>query len=173
VQRKNVIIFKKKCKGSMERECMKEYFGKNSDKIEIHTIEPGTILYSGVDPAHINIPANPNRYKYFTKNKSTAQAFAGTKKGGRVQEYQVIEPVQIYVQSNPNVFYYNTPEAYSSPEAQCLIHDGYHGYATKMQNNDIEDIGLADISGLVKVAKSGGRKTRRLRKRRIRSYVRV
>lgn len=51
--------------------------------------------------------------------------------------------------------------------AHCLIQDGYHGYATKMQNNDIEDIGLADISGLVKVAKLGGkRKPRKLRKTR-------
>lgn len=151
----------------MERNCMKNFFGKNSNKIEIYVIEPGTLLYSGVDLAHVNIPVNPSRYKYFTKNKSTAQAFARTKTNRKVQEYQVIEPVKIYVQSNPDIFYYNTPETYSSPEAQCLIQDGYHGYATKMQNNDIEDIGLADISGLVKVAKLGGkRKPRKLRKTR-------
>ena len=150
----------------MERECMKDFFGKNSDKIEVRVIEPGTILYSGVDPAHINIPVNSTSYKYFTKNKETAQAFARTKKSGRVQKYQVIEPVNIYVQSNPDIFYYNTPEQYSSPEAQCLIHDGYHGYATKMQNNDIEDIGLADISSLVKVAKAGGKRKTRKRKSR-------
>jgi hypothetical protein len=150
----------------MERACMKNFFGKNSDKIEIHVIEPGTILYSGVDPAHVNIPANSTSYKYFTKNKETAEAFARTKKGGRVQKYQVVEPVNIYVQSNPDIFYYNTPEGYSSPEAQCLIHDGYHGYATKMQNNGIEDIGLADISSLVKMAKNGGKRKTRKRKSR-------
>jgi hypothetical protein len=148
----------------MNRECIEQYFGeKGIDKIEESIINPNTILYSGVDPAHINIPLDPTRFKFFTTNYQVAQAFASTKKSGRVQKYIVTEPLKIYVQSDPDVLYFNTPLGYSSKEAQCLIHDGYHGYATRMQSGEIEDIGLADISGIVKVV-SGGRKQRLTRR---------
>jgi hypothetical protein len=53
--------------------------------------------------------------------------------------------------------------AYSTKEAQCLIHDGYHGYATRMPSGEIEDIGLADISGIIKIV-NGGRKRRHTRR---------
>jgi hypothetical protein len=142
---------------------MKQFFEKDFDKIEEGIIESNTILYSGVDPAHINIPTNSSRFKFFTKDYGVAQAIASTKKGGKVQNYIVTEPLKIYIQSDPDVLYFNTPKKYASAEAQCLIREGYHGYATRMENGEIEDIGLADISGIVKVV-SGGRKRRYTRK---------
>lgn len=147
----------------MNRECMKKYFGNKLDKLEDHDVKEGTVLYSGVDPAHVNIPTDPSRFKFFTTKYEVAQSFALTKKAGRVQKYIVKEPLKIYVQSEPDILYFNTPRGYSSDEAQCLIHDGYHGYATRMPSGEIEDIGLADISGIVKVV-SGGRTRRVTRK---------
>ncbi len=150
----------------MNRECIKKYFGENDiRKIEESIIDPNTLLYSGVDSAHVNIPVDPSKFKFFTTNYDVARAFASTKKGGTVHTYLVTEPLKIYVQSDPDILYFNTPKRYASEQAQCLIHDGYHGYATRMPSGEIEDIGLADISGIVKVL-SGGRKrklTRRLK----------
>jgi len=151
----------------MNRECIKHFFEKDINKLEEYVIEPDTILYSGADPAHTNIPVNSSRYKFFTQNYDVAQAFASTKKGGKVQRYLVTDPLKIYVQSDPDVLYFNTPTSYASEEAQCLIHDGYHGYATKMPDGKIEDIGLADISGIVKLV-NGGRKRRKSMRRSFR-----
>jgi hypothetical protein len=70
----------------MNRECMKQYFGeKDINKIGESIINPNTILYSGVDPAHVNIPVDPTRFKFFTTKYQVAQAFASTKRSGRVQ----------------------------------------------------------------------------------------
>lgn len=150
----------------MNRDCIKKHFGENDiKKIEESIIDANTLLYSGVDPTHVNIPDNPSKFKFFTKNYDVAQAFASTKKGGSVHTYLVTEPLKIYLQSDPDVLYFNTPKRYASEQAQCLIHDGYHGYATRMPSGEIEDIGLADISGLVKVV-NGGRKRRFTRKSR-------
>jgi len=148
----------------MNRDCIKKYFRENNvKKIEEGIIDANTTLYSGVDPAHVDIPVDPSKFKFFTTNYDVAQAFASTKKGGTVHTYLVKEPLKIYVQSDPDILYFNTPKRYSSKEAQCLIHDGYHGYATRMPSGEIEDIGLADISGIVKVV-NGGRKQRRTRR---------
>ena len=160
----------------MNRECIKRYFReKDINKIKESIINPNTTLYSGVDSAHVNIPVDPTRFKFFTTNYDVAKAFASTKKGGSVHRYLVTEPLKIYVQSDPDILYFNTPTSYSSKEAQCLIHDGYHGYATKMPSGEIEDIGLADISGIVKIV-NGGRKrrfTRRVKRAPSRKVYRV
>lgn len=156
----------------MNRECMKKHFGTKLDKIEEYEVKEGTILYSGVDPAHINISTDPSRYKYFTTVYETAKIFATAKKMEKgkensfVQKYIVIKPFKIFLQNDPKagIFYYDTPEGYSSDEAQCLIRDGFHGYATKMESGRIEDIGLGNVSGLVIKVANGGRKRRVTRK---------
>lgn len=151
---------------------MKKYFGENLDKIEEFEVKTGTVLYSGVEPAHVNISSDPSIYKYFTTERETAEKFVAAKRMEKgkeksfVQKYVVIKPFKIFLQNEPEVdiFYYDTPDGYSSDEAQCLIRDGFHGYATKMKSGQIEDIGLGNVSGFVVKGWSGGRKRRVTRK---------
>lgn len=76
-------------------------------------------------------------------------------------------------------YYFDTPNEYASPEAQCLCSGGFHGYAT-MTDKGIDDIGLCaglkDYLKLVdytttkskfttKVTFCGRQRSRRLRRR--------
>jgi len=140
-------------------ECTKAYYD-NAD-LEVYTIQPGIILYSGardtfpISKANSRLqnlaPDGTHLYKYFTPNLEVAKQFVklgatNRTTKGYVGVYNVLKPIQILLNSltknrYSEPFYFNTKESYASPEAQCLCSDGFHGYAS-MTNSGLEDIGL-------------------------------
>ena len=140
-------------------ECVKTYH-PDAD-LEVYTIQPGTLLYSGARDTFPTSKANSrlqnlapdgtHLYKYFTPNLEIAKQFAtlgatNRTTKGYVGMYKVVKPIQILLNSltkerYSEPFYFNTKESYASPEAQCLCSDGFHGYAS-ITNSGLEDIGL-------------------------------
>jgi len=135
----------------------------NDPTVETYTISVGTILYHG-GPS-FKISEDPTRYKFFTKNKGVATTYATVNKGN-VYEYEVIKPITIHLQAaSGDTFYFDTKNDFSSKEAQCLLIEPYHGYASKNAEFEIEDIGLGRVLGYLQLKGSGGkrRKTRKIK----------
>lgn len=139
--------------------CMAKYYP--SVQPQIYVIKLGTLLYTGARDTFPTSKSNarlPNKapdkthyYKYFTPNLEVAKQFAtlnlkNNSTSGYVATYRVIKPIPIVLNflmknrvSEP--YYFDTPDEYASPEAQCLCTEGFHGYAT-MTDQGLEDIGL-------------------------------
>jgi hypothetical protein len=139
----------------------------NDPTVETYTIPVGTILYHGGQSSEIS--EDPTHYKFFTKNKRVvATTFARLNKGN-VYEYEVIKPITIHLQAaSGDKIYFDTKEDFNSKEAQCLLIEPYHGYASKNAEFEIEDIGLGRVSGYLQLKNSGGRRKRKTRRRKTR-----
>jgi hypothetical protein len=172
--------------------CIEKYYA--GDLPKPYVIPKGTILYTG---ARDTFPTSKDNqrlpstapdatyyFKYFTPNIEIAKQFAtldlkSSSTNGYVAIYRVLQDIPILLNTPSQSLYFNTPENYASPEAQCLCTGGYHGYATMIQNG-IEDIGLcANLeeylelvefttvkSSLKNKTRFGGRKTKRHRCKR-------
>lgn len=178
-------------------ECIQTHY--SGERIETTIIPVGTLLYSGARdtfPASKQNKRLPNRteqgthyFKYFTPNLEIAKKYASLEvknqtTSGYIGIYKVSKPLTIYLNvflpSNyTEPFYFNTPKAYASPEAQCLCSAGFHGYGSLLQTG-LDDIGLCteledylELVGYMPTKSSfkttisfGGRKkTRRTRRR--------
>lgn len=129
-----------------------------------YTIPVGTILYTG---GFDYVSSDPTHYRFFTKNKATAEAFARVAPKKVVGVFKVVAPIKIHLQDacNPK-YYFDTPEGYSCKDAQSLCQGGFHGYASRDPMHDIEDIGLCGVKDMLEKVTSGGRRSRTLRRKK-------
>jgi len=148
---------------------MKQFYADDIKLIRSYTIPVNTILYSGGLKSE-SLPSDPTIYKFFTKDINVAKTYSKLYKG-TVSTFKVVTPIQLFIQPKlGDIFYFDTAKGYSSPQAQCLIQDGYHGYATEIDKFEIEDIGLANVYTSLQIITTAGKRTRRktLRRKKIR-----
>ena len=131
---------------------------------EEYTIPVGTVLYTG---GFTSVSDDPTHYRFFTKNRETAQVFANVATNKVVTAFKVIAPIKIHLQDacNPK-YYFDTPQGYSCEKAQALCQGGFHGYASRDPMRDIEDIGLCGVKEMLEKVTSGGRRSRTLRRKK-------
>lgn len=166
---------------------------------DVYVIPEGTLLYTGardtypISKANARLsnkaPDDTYYYKYFTTKPEVAKQFAKLnlkhpETHGYVATYRIKQPIPIFLNYLTrtrlnDTLYFNSLEAYASPEAQCLCSGGFHGYGT-MTDDGLDDIGLCAglkdylelveyttvKSGFTSKTTFGGRKTKRLRRSR-------
>jgi hypothetical protein len=156
----------KKIIGGTVPDCIKMYHDNNFKNIKTMILSVDTYLLHGnglfnkLDVSTSDIfDKGTKEIKYFNTTHIGSVAYSLTNKkshkdSGYIGLYQVTSPIKIYAQKSDGPFYFDTKEDYESNNLQCLCNDGYNGYCSYDNLNDIKkiyNIGLCNYVGKIKL----------------------